>query len=226
MIAALGSDTPERKNEIMGIEFKPDGFFAESKNIETQEMPETFQSGPAPLVTLAHKKAFKKKEGASFIINEIGLPAPGQSIDFISRGEANAGAFYECVKEKWGGNVEEACIATWIINRYYIDMLLSDVRAGRLNRLVFVISNRMRQLGHHAGNFNFLIAAFGEEPNIMARVANSHAKTFGMTNGKDFICVDGSANWTDNPRLENYTMTNSKEKYDFKIKWMKEIVAK
>lgn len=210
----------------MGIEFNVDSFFEDKKNIETNKMPESMQSGATPLITTAHKKAFKKREGADFIISEIGIPPPGHSIDFISRGEANAGGFYEAIKEMWGGKVEEACIATWIINRYYIDMLLSDIQSGALKNLTFVISNRMRQLGHHAGNFNFLLSVFSKETNISVRVANSHAKTFGMTNGKDYICIDGSANWTDNPRLENYTITNSKEKFDFKRKWMTEIVKK
>lgn len=196
------------------------------KDFETNQMPDTRKSKKGKLITTAHKKAFKKKEQAAEIFEAIGgLPKPGESIDFISRGEGNAGSFYELIRDKWG-EVQEAYIATWIINRYYIDMLLSDAKAGVLKKLVFIISNRMRQLGHHIGNFNFMLHEFNEQKNISIRVANSHAKTYCMANGADFIVIDGSANWTDNPRLENYTITNAKEKFDFRKHWMTEIIEK
>ena len=189
-------------------------------------MPDTHKSKAKKLVTTVHKKAFKKKAMAADILASIGgIPEPGMSVDFISRGEGNAGSFYELIRDEWR-TVNDAYIATWIINRYYIDTLISDVQAGRLKKLVFVISNRMRQLGHHVGNFNFMLQAFGENPAIGIRVANSHAKTYCMSNGDDFITIDGSANWTDNPRLENYTITNCREKFEFRKKWMTEIIEK
>lgn len=85
----------------------------------------------------------------------------------------------------------------------------------------------MSQLGKgHAPNFNIMKTLFTSNPNIKFRVVNSHSKTYAMTNGVDFITVDGSGNWSENPRLENFTITNDKAKFDFRRQWMEELCEK
>ena len=103
-------------------------------------------------------------------------------------------------------------------------MLIDDLSAGRLGCLTFILSNRMSQLGKgHAPNFNRLKSAMPELDNASFRVANSHAKVYAMTNGIDHITVSGSGNWSDNPRIENYIISNSKERFDFHKSWMQQL---
>lgn len=176
----------------------------------------------SPKVT---EKRAMRKENAADIIKQIGgIPKTGKSVDVLANGQSNARGFYEVIRDEWG-EVDCLCLATWMINRQYIDTLVDDIETGKLKKLVFVISNRMSQLGKgHAPNFNRLKQQFSEMPDkIMFRVINSHAKTYCMTNGVDYITVDGSGNWSENPRIENYTITNSKEKYDFRYNWMTEM---
>jgi hypothetical protein len=40
----------------------------------------------------------------------------------------------------------------------------------------------------------------------------------------NYIVFEGSANWTANPRLENYTVTNSESLYTFHKGWMDEML--
>lgn len=165
-----------------------------------------------------------RKEVAKDIIKNIGgIPKKGESFDILANGQSNAGGFYEVIRDEWG-QVECLCVATWIINRNYIDILADDLKTGKLKKLVFIISNRMSQLGKgHAPNFNRMKNTFFNNPNVSFRVVNSHAKTYTMTNGVDYITVDGSGNWSQNPRLENYTITNDKSKFDFRLNWMMEL---
>lgn len=170
------------------------------------------------------QKALLRKEAANEIFAGIGgIPALGTSVDIITNGQSNAGGFYEHIRDQWG-HVDMLCLATWIINRQYIDMLLEDLESGKLKKLVFLLSNRMGQLGKgHAPNFNRLKAGMMEQPNASFRIANSHAKVYALTNGADHITVSGSGNWSDNPRIENYIISNSKERFDFHLSWMQKI---
>jgi hypothetical protein len=44
-----------------------------------------------------------------------------------------------------------------------------------------------------------------------------------MTNGIDYITVSGSGNWSENPRIENYCITNDQVKFEFHKSWMLEV---
>lgn len=169
----------------------------------------------------AAAKKLMRKETAAELLGK--LPAQGESLELITNGQSNAGGFYEVIRDTWG-KVQHLALATWIINRDYIDMLFADLEQGRLESLTIVISNRMQQLGKgHAPAFNVLKTKAMESPKVNFRVANSHAKVFAMTDGTDYITVSGSGNWSENPRIENYTITNDKLKYQFHLNWMSEI---
>jgi len=65
---------------------------------------------------------------------------------------------------------------------------------------------------------------FEKRENIFFKVVNSHAKTYSLRINDQYITIDGSGNWCKNPRLENYTITNSREKHEFRKKWMLELI--
>jgi hypothetical protein len=167
-------------------------------------------------------RAFLRKENAENIINEIGQIKEDESYELITNGQSNAGGFYEVIRDKWE-SVDELLLATWIINRQYVEMIKADLDSGKLKKVIFIISNRMAQLGHHKGNFN-LLKSYSNNTNFILRVVNSHSKTFSMTNGKDYIVVEGSGNWSENPRIENYRISNSKSGHEFRKEWMTELI--
>lgn len=194
-----------------------------SKDISTKYKPEKPKTGKKESPKTKAKRAMRKQSAKEIFEKIGGIPKNGESFDILANGQSNAGGFYEVIRDKWG-TVDCLCVATWMINRYYIDLLIEDIESGRLKKLVFVISNRMKQLGKgHTPNFNRMKAKFSEIENIHFRVINSHAKTYSMTNGVDYITIDGSGNWSENPRIENYTISNSKTKYDFRYEWMMEM---
>lgn len=193
------------------------------KDIATPFLPDDAKKSKKYSSKVEGKKLLRK-EAAKEILDSIGgIPKPGESFDVLSNGQSNAGGFYEAIRNEWE-TIEHICIATWIINREYIEMLYNDVLSGKIKKLTFIISNRMSQLGKgHSPNFNLMKDLFTSRPEIQFRVVNSHAKTYTLTNGTDFITIDGSGNWSENPRLENYTITNSKTKFDFRKEWMEEL---
>lgn len=172
------------------------------------------------------QKALLRKEAAKEILDAIGgIPKKGEFIDTISNGQSNGGGFYEVIRDEWKV-VNYLSIATWIISREYIDMLFDDLKTGKLLGLTFVISNRMSQLGKgHGPNFNRLKTLAFADQRVNFRVCNSHAKVYCLNNGIDFITISGSANWSQNPRIENYTISNDKSRHDFHATWMNEIAV-
>jgi len=194
---------------------------------DTDDIFTTYTPEKTKSVVSANKAAQRKlmrKESAAEIISDIGgLPKMGHFAEILTNGQSNAGGFYEVIRDQWG-KVDCLVLATWIINREYIDMLFSDLQKNILGELVFVISNRMSQLGKgHAPNFNVLKTKAMAHPRVEFRIANSHAKVFAMTNGTDYITVSGSGNWSENPRIENYCISNDRERYEFHKSWMLEI---
>lgn len=172
----------------------------------------------------ADAKKLMRKEAAAQIFESFGgLPKPGESLEVITNGQSNAGGFYEVIADIWE-SVEYLTLATWIINKDYIDLLFKHLENGKIKEMTFLISNRMSQLGKgHGPNFNILKTKAMENPKCHFRVVNSHAKVFSMTNGIDYITVSGSGNWSENPRIENYCITNDQIKFEFHKSWMLEV---
>lgn len=52
----------------------------------------------------------------------------------------------------------------------------------------------------------------------------NHSKVTLIENGTDYLVIEGSANFTANPRIEQFVITNSKELYLFHKSWMDEII--
>ena len=69
------------------------------------------------------------------------------------------------------------------------------------------------------GEFGVLVEGFKLRGQRFIDFKN-HSKVLLMSNGKDFYSVEGSSNWTGNPRLEQYVLTNCKSVYDFHRSWM------
>jgi len=161
----------------------------------------------------------KKKRCAKELIEKIGDIQENENIDIVTTGESNAGSFMEYYLDRFQ-IVDELCIATWIINRYYIKLLIDNYDKGRIKNIIFVISNRMNQLPNTKGNFNYLKTEFTKRKNIKLIIANSHAKTFSFKAKDFYLTIDGSANWSENPRIETYSITRSKVKHNFRKSWM------
>lgn len=168
------------------------------------------------------KKALSRKT-ATEVLSKLDI-AKNETACIVTNGTSNVGDFYQYYRDKYEV-IDELCISTWIISRDYIEILLADIKEGRLKKINFILSNRMAQLkGGSSGHFNFLKMEFDKNPNISLCVINSHAKTFSLKGAGNYITVSGSANWSKNPRIENFVIMNNKEVYDFHQNWMTEII--
>ena len=68
-----------------------------------------------------------------------------------------------------------------------------------------------------------LMSALKPLKNVKLKEINSHAKTFSITNGTDYITVTGSANWSENPRIGNFLILNDVNLFKHHKDWMSEL---
>jgi hypothetical protein len=112
-------------------------------------------------------------------------------------------------------------MATWTISISNIKRIEDALSTGKLKNLVLVFSSTLKP--SKPSLYSQLITSLKKFKNVKLKEVNSHAKTFSITNGIDFITVSGSANWSENPRIENFLILNDSNLFDHHKEWMSEL---
>lgn len=168
-------------------------------------------------------KYSKRDDACEVLLKEKGgFPNPNEYYAFKTSGETDAGSFFTYALRNWE-SIDEMYLATWTISRYNVGRIVEAVNSGQLKRLTFIISNTMKPA--NPALFNHLISQMKELQNVTIKEAPSHAKTFSISDGKgNFVTVSGSANWSENPRIENYLIFNDVDLFNHHKEWMSELV--
>ena len=154
-------------------------------------------------------------------INPIKLPSATECVLIKSNGLSDTGSIFKHIVNTEKCN--ELYLATWIISRENIDEIIKAIESGRLKKVIFVVSVRLKQL--KKSNYAHLVEQFSKHPDkIYYRVCNSHAKTFSISTEKNYYSIIGSGNWTQNPRIENYIIHNDVSIFNFNKEWMNELM--
>lgn len=163
-------------------------------------------------------KLFLKKEKANEVFTEI--PKPGESIHIVSNGSFDYFNLIPiCVDLMKKCN--EFYFSTWTMNRQNVEQLFKlydENKIKTINGLVgLYFKTREPQV------FNDLYEGILKRGQKVFSNEN-HSKITLLENGKDFISICGSANFTANPRIEQFTVSNDKQLYEFHKGWMDEIL--
>lgn len=178
-------------------------------------------------------KAISKEEKADFkkttrdanameILNSVGgFPENDKTyIAIKTNGTSDAGSFFNCALKTFG-EVEEMYLATWTISKSNVNRLRDEISAGRLKKLVMVVSSTLKPA--NPALYAYLVGQLIDFENVEIKEVNSHAKTFSMKCGENYFTVSGSANWSENPRIENFLILNDKDLFDHHADWMNEL---
>ena len=169
-----------------------------------------------------HIDASKRNLGfAEILESRGGLPEKNECVLIKSNGCSDTGSIFEYISET--GIIDEMYLSTWIISRTNIDYLAEKIDAGKIKKLVFIISVRQKQL--KKSNYAHLVEELQKRKEIATfKVCNCHAKTFSCKVGKNYYTVTGSGNWTKNPRIENYIVMNDKDVFLHNKEWMEDLI--
>lgn len=165
-------------------------------------------------------KAALKQEALADVITE--LPAAGETWHIISNAKFD---FFTCVPVivKLLGNRDVILFgSTWTMSRGNVTELMSLFDAGAITRIAILTGTYFKR--RETSVYATLLDGLQQRKQRYVAFSN-HAKVLLMTNGVDHIVIEGSANFTANPRTEQYTMTNDRDLYAFHVDWMEHFLA-
>jgi hypothetical protein len=175
-----------------------------SKKIDTKDLRQT-----------------KRDDNFSVLIKDFGgLPTADKYFAIKTNGTSDCGSIFSYILQEWN-EITEMYLATWTISKQNIKRLKEAIESGRLKELTLVFSSTLKPA--NPSLYASLIGSLKEFENVKLKEINSHAKTFSVTNGEEFITVTGSANWSENPRIENFLILNDKTLFEHHKEWMSEL---
>jgi len=191
------------------------------REIQTKSMPEIKVNRRK---VKAQHKSFLRSETCKEIINDFGgMPKAGESLEIICNGDFDTSNFLDEIIDS-NGYVDQLYIATWIINRDCSAKVFDYFDKGKIKEAGAIISNRTKQLRRQ--DWGFIIEGMIDR-GIKVKIPHTHAKLFIAKNEakNTYLTISGSGNWNLNKRIENYTITNSKNTFDFHLSWMLEMLS-
>lgn len=145
------------------------------------------------------------------------VPEPEEYVHIVSNGRYDYYTFIPVFNDLVG-KIEELWGSTWTMNRNNAEDLLHRYDIG-LIKSIHVITGiyfKRRETAVYATLVQGL-AKRGQHYNS----TENHAKVLLIrTEDNRYFVVEGSANWTANPRIEQNIVTQSKTLYDFHKSWM------
>jgi hypothetical protein len=135
----------------------------------------------------------------------------GTMIEFVTHGRWSV---HKIVKHLIGitGSVD-VHIATWTITEEPLRMLYKMKNEGEIKHLTCLFDNRIKERTPKSYQFaSQFVDTMG--------LSKSHAKVTVLQNENWSITVNGSMNWSNNPRTESGVIVSTKESAMFHQKWI------
>lgn len=155
------------------------------------------------------------------MLNDFGgFPKQAEILAIKTNGTSDAGSFFNNAIDEFK-TIDEMYLATWTISKANINRLKIELEKGTLKKLTLVISSTLKPA--NPALYASLVLNLKPFDQVILKEVNSHAKTFSMKCGENYITVSGSANWSENPRIENYLILNSLSLYNHHKEWMDEL---
>ena len=155
------------------------------------------------------------------LINDLkGFPRKKQYFAIKTNGTSDCGSIFSYALKEWE-EITEMYLATWTISKQNIKRIKEAIESGKLKQLTMVFSSTLK--GANPALYASLVGSLKPFNNVKLKEINSHAKTFSISNGKDYITVSGSANWSENPRIENFLILNDIDLFNHHKDWMSEL---
>jgi hypothetical protein len=141
-----------------------------------------------------------------------------ESIHLISSDNFGSIELFKLLNQKYSFN--EILITTWSYNQDFIDFI------STLNcNICFFVDKSIKTRKSHL--YAQLINLLDTRDNFQVKIHHMlHSKVTLLTDGNIYLSVETSANYSNNQRIENYTITESKQLFIFHKNWMNEIIEK
>lgn len=150
------------------------------------------------------------------------LPEPGTTWHIISAAKYD---YWQVIAEavRIAGGADEFYGSTWTLSRNNVLELLELYDTGRIKKFAILTGTYFK--ARETAVYAQLLTGIANRGQRYVAFIN-HTKIALIRRRRTYIVLEGSANFTANPRLENYIIANSKELYEFHQEWMEEMLTR
>lgn len=190
--------------------------------VKETDQDEKHQDGD--VLFLKHTQKLTKKEHRTYlsrqrveqIITEI--PRPGEATHIVSNGYFDyydiIPAFCKLIKKPL-----ELFATTWTVRYESVTNMMELFDNGAIKSIHMVVGEYLKS--REPAVYNLLFESCNNRGQV-CKARKNHTKITLLGNHDEelFIVIEGSANFTANPRVEQYIINNDKELYEFHKKWI------
>ena len=159
----------------------------------------------------------KRTLAAAFLTELVGQ---GETWHILSNAKYDFWTWVPVMIDLMGGHITHLYGSTWTMARTNVEDLFEHYDAGKIGEVAILTGTYFKR--RETAVFATLLAGLHQRGQRYMAFEN-HAKVLLLANDPNYITIEGSANFTSNPRLEQYTMTNDQPLYEFHRSWMEEI---
>jgi len=150
------------------------------------------------------------------------LPRKGESWHYITNAKYDFWQIIENAILLLGGGVVYHG-SSWNINRENVQAMLKLYDDGAVESLSIVTGIYFKR--RNAPVYSQLLSGLHKRGQRLFSFRN-HVKVSLLQKGTKYIVMDGSGNYTGNPRLEQFNITNDRGLYEFHRGWIEEMLLK
>lgn len=149
-------------------------------------------------------------------------PKPNEQYRIITEKQFNAYALILHILET--EQIKEMYLAIYRINQPTVESIIDFIKAEKIEKATFVISNFFNQT-KKPEKWAIMLRDFAQQnTNINHIYTHNHSKVLAVkTESGNYFVFEGSGNMSDNARIEQYIYENNKEVFNFHKEWMSNI---
>ncbi len=154
---------------------------------------------------------YKRVESVKHLVGHP--PEQGECLFLWTDKSFNAFTFVPyLVKER--GSIDELTLSTYSINKRILLSFMRFVEAGQIGKMYLLVADSLK---HQRPAVTDLLDSFAQSrPQLQVKYAWNHSKIMLARCGDDHFVVEGSGNWSENSRHEQYLFSNSEQLYKFR----------
>lgn len=157
----------------------------------------TALQGVAPQV-IAKKSQLAYLQNREALQTYLGDLSEGTIVRYVTKGQWSMHQLFRYICEQLQTPCEVA-IATWTITREPAETLAQLKKDGLISRMDFLLDYRIKT---HSAKPYQIIESIADSIGL----TKCHAKVSSLLTPDRGVCINGSANWTNNPRIEAGTV--------------------
>lgn len=162
-----------------------------------------------------------KRENVEKLITE--LPLIDESLHIISNGSFDYFTLIPRIIDLSQSCVDNFYFSTWTMSRENAIQIIDLFDRSLFKNINALTGEYFRT--RESKVYSFFQSQLIERKQVIVSNKN-HSKVTLMKIGENYFVIEGSANFTANPRIEQFILSNSKELFEFHKEWMDKIIKK